>query len=363
MAEYANWLSRVLLAQQFANQHLVSLDVPPWRTAAIRMVSRALRPSIDDIEIKAPIFIVGTPRCGSTMMQEILSCHERVAYVTHAMDSARDPRTFYATELLRKRLKLDVEGERYLKDSIIVNAGTPAEAMRFWAEALKLDPFALTWPDQTLDDFTPEDIEHIYFYIKHVINCFRDRGGDRFLNKSPALLTVVPLVAELFPDARFIYLVRDGRQVANSLIKLYRRQREQDIKVNHPMFKDQPFIPYPRVNGLEQAIETWGAEDLRTTSHIWNESIDYMDRIKSSIPHLMEVRYEDVLAEPQAVVGQILEFCELGEPEQPGAKAAFDARMAKVGRVSHVNQYSGFEIVESIAGENLKRYGYCDSSS
>ncbi len=51
MAEYANWLSRVLLAQQFANQHLVSLDVPPWRTAAIRMVSRVLRPSIDDIEI------------------------------------------------------------------------------------------------------------------------------------------------------------------------------------------------------------------------------------------------------------------------------------------------------------------------
>ena len=164
MAEYANWLSRVLLAQQFANQHLVSLDVPPWRTAAIRMVSRVLRPSIDDIEIKAPIFIVGTPRCGSTMMQEILSCHERVAYVTHAMDSARDPRTFYATELLRKRLKLNVEGERYLKDSIIVNAGTPAEAMRFWAEALKLDPFALTWPEQTLDDFTSEDIEHIYFY-------------------------------------------------------------------------------------------------------------------------------------------------------------------------------------------------------
>lgn len=359
LAEYANFLSRLLLARQFANQHLISLDVPVWRTAVVRAVSAVMRPEIDSIRIDAPIFIVGTPRCGSTMMQELLASHERVAYVTHAMDSARDPRAFYATEWLRKRLNLDVEGERYLRDSIIVNAGTPAEAMRFWAESLRLDPFALEWPERTLADYAPEEIDRIYTYIRHVMSCFQDQGSDRFLNKSPALLTMIPVIAEIFPDARFIYLVRDGRQVANSLLKLYRRQREQDIKVQHPLFKDRPFIPYPRVPGLSEAIQRWGADDLRTTSHVWNASVDYMESIKADVPHLIEMRFEDVLAAPQESLDRILEFCGLDRPADPDARAVFDARMAGVGKVAHTNRYEGFDIVESIAGDNLKRYGYC----
>jgi len=41
----------------------------------------------------------------------------------------------------------------------------------------------------------------------------------RFAEKCPRHALVVPFLAEAFPDATFIHVVRDGRAVASSLLK------------------------------------------------------------------------------------------------------------------------------------------------
>jgi hypothetical protein len=355
--EFSNLASRFLLQRFWREQHLIPRDPPKSWMFFLRLLGRSvLRADVSGIEIRAPIFIIGTPRCGSTMLHEILSCHERVAYITHSMDLFKEPEVFYAAEWLRRKLNLNVKGERYLGDSVQVDASSPSEGMCFWGQFLRRDPFDLSWTPRSLSDFSAKEIEGAIHYLKHVIFCFRDRGADRFLNKSPALVTEVELIHQIFPDARFIHLVRDGRMVANSMIKLYRRQLAQDTRTQHPLFKDRPLIPYPRVPRLAEYLDQWGPEDLHTTAHIWNDCVTYIDAIKDRLPHFHEMRFEDLLERPDDEMGKLLQACDL-PPPATGA-AAYRARISRIGKIQHKNVYSGFETVETIAADNLSRYGY-----
>jgi hypothetical protein len=44
-------------------------------------------------------------------------------------------------------------------------------------------------------------------------------------------------------------------------------------------------------------------------------------------------------------------------PARAGA-AAIDAKLANVGVLNHKNSYSKFDVVEEIAGDSLRRFGY-----
>lgn len=356
--EYNNLASKLLLKHFWENQHLLPTAPPKaWMTGLHLASGFGLKTDIKKVEIRAPIFIIGTPRCGSTMLHDILSCHEKTAYITNTMDVFRDPTVFYAAEWLRKKLNLNVRGERYLRDSVEVDTASPSEGMRFWGQFLRRGPFDLYWPEWRRKDFSQAEIDKGLNYIKSVLYCFiKERGGDRFLNKSPALVTEVRLIHDLFPDARFVHLVRDGRMVANSMIKLYRRQVEQNERVNHPLFSEKPFIPYPRVRHLKDYMEKWGAEDLRTTAHVWNDTVDFVNGAKDELTHFYEVRFEDLLADPAVQLQKIMDFCDL--PPMTTGRARFEKKVAGVGRVHHKNRYSGFDEVEAIAADNLKRYGY-----
>lgn len=354
---YRNLASRVLLSRQWENQHLIPLEQPLPLKLFLRALSLSvLRSRISDIEIKAPIFIIGTPRCGSTMLQEILSAHEDIAYFTTAMDQVVDPKLFRTANWLRDHLKLDARGERYLKDSVIVHGTSPSEAMRFWGECLSFDPRSLAARRTRASSLSRAQVQQLYNGIRHVIDCFRDSGGYRFLNKSPALLTEILLLQDLFPDAKFVYLVRDGRMVANSLLKLYRLQREQDIKTQHPAFKDHPFVPYPRVAGLAEAAAEFGLDDVRTTAHVWDAAVKFINSVRPQIRNFHEVRYEDILANPREEIRKIFDFCDLPPVERN--KTRLDGLLAQVGVVHHKNSYGSFDVVESIAGDSLRQYGY-----
>jgi len=131
------------------------------------------------------------------------------------------PRSFCAAEYLRKRLRLDFHGERMLGDSVDVAPGTPNEGVAFWRAWLKEDHHDLAYRPRRKADFTRQEIEQIYESIKRILWCFEGRA-TRFLVKNPSLLPHLELLQELFPDARFIHLVRDARPCANSMVKLYR---------------------------------------------------------------------------------------------------------------------------------------------
>ncbi len=361
--EYANLLSW-LLARHFFDEQWVF----PVRNRTLThrwfrwLEANLMKIRLDGITVDRPVFIISLPRSGSSMLQDLLCAHPSAAYITNMMHSFPD--CFCAAEQCRKRHHLDIRGERFLQDSVEVGFGSPADPVGMWGLWFKMDPFELTYRPSRIANFTIAEITAIRDAIRRVLWCF---GGTnrRFICKTPLLLPHILLLHELFPNARFIHLVRDARQNANSMIKFHRRCNEQWQRLHArgawdlpEMAKISTFIPYPRLPRLPELIAEYGVEDLRTTAHLWNEAMTFMEAVRPQIPadQFHEVRYEDIVARPREELAKIFRFIDLPEP---GVEApAYQKLLAGVGKVSHKNQYSGFEIVEDICGPTMRKYGY-----
>ncbi len=350
--EFANLQSRILLKPFFERQFIVPVPPPKPMEWMLRTLERTiLKPDIGHIEIDRPIFLIGLPRSGTTMLQDIMASHEKMAYISNTLQNFET--CFYAAEWVRRLLNLNVTGERYLGDSVIVDATSPNDSVLFWAHFMKRDLYSLDWPEHKPEDFTEAEIAERKDILRKIIRVYGN-GEHRFFTKNPGLLTDVLTLQRFFPDAKFVHIVRDGRMNANSQLKLYRLEKKQIAKIDHPMMKD--FIPYPRVRKLPQYVAEFGAEDIRCTAHVWNDAVTFVNEVKDRLNAFYEVRYEDILANPKEELFKIFDFCELPPPSQENRK--FWDKLANVGKTHHKNTYGDFEVVEEICRANLERYGY-----
>lgn len=356
--EFPNWQSRWLLRGVARSQPLHPVTFPrPVERFLGWYERRVLGVDISEIRIDLPIFLLGTPRSGTTMLQDILCSHESVAYMNNTMH--RFPTTFCTIDHYRRRLGLDFEAERYLKDSVRVSTGSPSDAIGFWAEFFGIDVFSLEYRDLQIADLPARRIERMQNTIRKLIWCY-GTPYRRFFSKLLAAVQYTHVIRDLFPNAKFIHILRDARFTANSMVKLCHLELEHQ-RSNRGGRKDPTnfFIPYPRFPRLAAYVEQFGLEDFRTTAHLWNDVVSYLGEVKASIPCYYEVRFEDIVAAPEERISAILEFCEL--PPVRKNNAAFWDKIRSVGHVTHKNQYSNFEQIEEICRENLRKHGYLDS--
>lgn len=144
----------------------------------------------------APFFIVGSGRSGSTLLRLMLAAHSRLAI---------PPETWYLVPVVQ-RFSLD-------------RALTPAEV----ESAISIITSHYRWPDMKLEggefrrrvgelsEPRVRDLADVV-YRWHLESAGKVRWGD----KTPPYIEIVPQLAKMYPDARFIHLVRDGRDVALS---------------------------------------------------------------------------------------------------------------------------------------------------
>src|SRR4051794_7280687 len=115
--EYANWWSKALFAKSFDNQF--TIPVPPGKglIGSLKLLERTLlKADVSALKIDRPVFIVGLPRSGTSMLYNVLCAHERAAYVTNSMNSF--PEAIIGIEWIRKKLHFNIRGERFLQDSV-----------------------------------------------------------------------------------------------------------------------------------------------------------------------------------------------------------------------------------------------------
>ena len=125
--------------------------------------------------------------------------------------------------------------------------------------------------------------------------------------KDPRTTLTLPLWNEVFPEARVVAVVRNGVDVADSLTRRERQQFQSPLlnvmrQLAHavypwhwPEFKATPF------DGLDDAFR------------LWVEYQEFWDTAVDAIPsrRRLTMRYEDLLAEPWAVLQNVAEFLEL----------------------------------------------------
>ncbi|GAB2709629.1 sulfotransferase [Aliiglaciecola aliphaticivorans] len=132
-------------------------------------------------------------------------------------------------------------------------------------------------------------------------------GQIRLLEKTPKNALRIPFLLSVFPDAKFIYLVRDPRENISSIMDGWRSGR---------------FVTYPEITA---ANSKWsfllpdGWKDYKSTSIAalarfqWqsaNEAI--LDSIKNLPPkQYAVVSYQDLVTQPEGEVNRLLKFAEL----------------------------------------------------
>jgi hypothetical protein len=127
------------------------------------------------------------------------------------------------------------------------------------------------------------------------------RWGKRFLNKHPRNTLRIGFLDALFPDSRFIHLVRDGRGVIASLLKERGARDSRQVTPYGNFCKPIAWRDYLERPAVEQAARQW--VDLVT----------YARRALAALGarRSLEIRYEDFCADPAAVLADCDRFCGL----------------------------------------------------
>ena len=158
----------------------------------------------------------------------------------------------------------------------------------------------------------------------------RRLGGRRVLAKRPASHRHLHLLAEAFPQAAFVHIVRDGRPVALSLQAKWLSEHA------------------PGSGG-----DASGA--LRAGAESWVEVIDHV--AEAPEVDLFEVRYEDLCADVHGVVGSVLERFGLPPADYPFQRIP-GTLTNRSGRWLDGARPDDLAEVERIQRRALLRYGY-----
>jgi hypothetical protein len=149
------------------------------------------------------LFVVGCPRSGTTLLQRMLDSHPSLAV-------AND--THFIPRVLEKREPRYVE--RALRGAEVPLTPALVEGVvdykRF--RRLGLDPEAVREAAKVATDYRTF-VEHLYRRFA------RERGKAHAAEKTPDYVKRLDLLGGLFPDSRFVHIVRDGRDVALSVLQ------------------------------------------------------------------------------------------------------------------------------------------------
>jgi hypothetical protein len=155
------------------------------------------------MKIRNPLFITGTGRCGSSIFQRILSCHPRTAWLSRLCD--RYPGKPELNRLALQLIDIPLLGRHLRK---IIYAG---EWYTFWD--YHCSGFKEPWRDLFKEDVSSRTKKTVRNVMSRTLTSQR----HRLLAK----VTGWPrmgFLKEIFPDAKFIHVYRDGRAVANSFL-------------------------------------------------------------------------------------------------------------------------------------------------
>ncbi len=186
-----------------------------------------------------------------------------------------------------------------------------------------------------------------------------ERPTTRVADKTPENVFALPMLAETFPGAGVVHIVRDGRDAAVSL-----REKPWLLRANSPGTGASP--RGPRGAATRFWVEPHRAEEFTATSDLhrclwaWRRYTEAGLAGRSLGPRYLEVRYEDMVASPQATGTRLADFLELGDGPGRGAllSAMAEARTDSIGRWRAAFSAADRALADREIGPLLVRLGY-----
>ena len=240
-----------------------------------------------------PIIIVGTGRCGSTVFHRLLATHPRVMWLSGFCDR-------YPTRPGLNRRAVIAASHPVLRP-LLARKVQPGECYKFW------DKHAYGFSEPCRDLVRSDVSARVKQQVRSVMGAMLTPARDRLLIK----ITGWPRIGylnEIFEDARFIHIKRDGRAVASSLL--------------HVNFWRGWHGPQGWRAGLlspeDQATwEAYGRSFTALAGLEWRIQMRAIAAARRTLDpaRFLEVKYEDFCDRPREVARQVLAYSELPDSD------------------------------------------------
>ncbi len=189
------------------------------------------------------------------------------------------------------------------------------------------------------DELGPERLRpRIANYIDRTFASFlSEHGRDRFAEKTPSNCLRMPFIHALYPDARMVNIIRDGRLVVRSMLQiqksppnpgLVRKRLRQTPLTDWPAYVPMFFRTVWRTKVLGKPSRYWGPRPrgwrdwLDLPRHLmvaeqWKAIVakSVEDGHSLLAENYLELRYEELMSKPMEVIGRVLDFAELPHAE------------------------------------------------
>ena len=275
----------------------------------------------------SPIFVVGSGRSGTTLLQLMLNAHPAIAVAgeLHFFD-----------QILELRKRVPDLGTRAQIDELFKLLPSLA-GFRYLAD---FEPVLAVSRDRMIAADRPS---YELLYRSLLEGFCSQQGARRFGEKTTVNLRYLEPLVRLFPNARIIHIVRDPRAAVASRLK----------------------VP-------------WASDDVVTNALKWKLEVScgraFAEQRDLADGRFFEIRYEEVVAEPAAALRRVCDF--VGEPYDgrmldyhTSASAYVASEPWKSGTTKPVYASSldswrsdlsepQVFLIELIAGAEMAHYGY-----
>lgn len=262
-----------------------------------------------------PIFILGHWRSGTTYLHELMILDDRLTYPTTFQCCA--PLQTLVTERLFTRF-----------GNFLVPSKRPMDNMKSGWERPQEDEFALlalglpspyrrlAFPNEpapdmdwlSLDGVDESQLREWNEQLEWFVKLLTYRDGKRVVLKSPPHTGRLGHLSQLFPGAKFVHLVRNPYEIFPSTQRLWQSlDMIQGFQV-------------PHYRNLDEFIYT-----------AFEKMYEGFDRQRSKVPnqHIIDVRYEDLAADPHATMKRIYEQLDIGDFDQVSPKIVANQKETK----------------------------------
>ena len=214
---------------------------------------------------------------------------------------------------------------------------------------------------RALEDWVraPSQVQQLY----HVVRRGERPRPDWFVYKEPFLSLTPEFPLDALPDANIIYIYRDGRDVANSLVESYNVLTDQELthlrstemRLGRPY--DERYVPWWVAEGRDD--EFIESSPYVRASWMWAYMVrrchQYFQDLEAS-GQVLQVQYEAFMQDPHSVGKQILEHLDRSDTR------AFHRHLDRA-RTSSIGKHEKRPDTElnaavEVAGEALKILGY-----
>lgn len=299
---------------------------------------------------QAPVFIVGHWRAGTTWLHELLTLDPRFTYPTTYQ--CFSPNHFLLTEWCFTRAFRPLLPSRRPMDDMVIAWDRPQEDEFALCNLGVPSPyFSNAFPNRLpqypeyfdLHDIPAEALDRWKTQFMRFLRMVTLRNPGRIVLKSPTHTYRIKVLLDLFPDARFVHIVRDPFVLFSSTLRMW-----QSMSAHYA-------VQHPKHEGLEEYV----FENFLAMYKRYDEA---RPRIPES--HLYELRYEDLVKDPIGQIRAIYSHLDLGD--FAAVLPRLELYLANAAGYA-TNRYElSPELRDKIAerwGPVIRRYGYSSYST